>query len=172
MAQPGSRGRGRGRGGAAASELELGTLYDLFSVVCHVGSAERGHYTAFCRSIGAGSDWHYYDDSAVAPVREDEVSSERVAGLAYLLFYARRAPGAKAPQQSAAAQAREQAWRLAHPPPPPAAAAPSSTASTLAAFVAGMGAGTSAVRGGASDEYSAATEQALAIALASGHAVP
>jgi hypothetical protein len=112
-------GRSVGSSASAASgaAAELGSLCDLFAVVCHTGTAERGHYTAFSRNFGSG-DWYYFDDSIVVTAREDEVSSEYVASLAYLLFYTRRERGAQAPRQSEAALPRERAWRLKHPPQP------------------------------------------------------
>ena len=86
------------------------SLYDLFSVVCHVGSAEQGHYTAFNRSSVNG-DWCYYDDSVVVPALESEVSSEIAASLAYLLFYAKRPKGALPPALSPAAAERERLFQ-------------------------------------------------------------
>jgi hypothetical protein len=147
---------------------DSGTLYDLFGIVCHVGSAERGHYTAFSRSIASGSDWHYYDDALVTPVREDEVASERVASLAYVLFYARRRAGAAAPQQSAAAQARELAWRLAHPPAPPG---PSTSSSSSSSVSSSASLAKTAASRDAERERSLATDHAIAMAFASGHSL-
>jgi ubiquitin C-terminal hydrolase len=86
------------------------SIYDLFSVVCHVGSAEQGHYTAFNRSSENG-DWCYYDDSVVVPALESEVSSEIAASLAYLLFYAKRPVGALPPALSPAAAERERLFQ-------------------------------------------------------------
>jgi ubiquitin C-terminal hydrolase len=154
-------------GGAVAGGPDSGTLYDLFGIVCHVGSAERGHYTAFSRSIASGSDWHYYDDALVTPVREDEVASERVASLAYVLFYARRRAGAAAPQQSAAAQARELAWRLAHPPAPPG---PSTSSSSSSSVSSSASLAKTAASRDAERERSLATDHAI-MAFASGHSL-
>ena len=76
--------------------------YDLFAVVVHAGGMERGHYTAYARRmapLGAGGEhsptggWHYFDDSTVVPVTESDVSSTRVASLAYLLFYSKQPTG-------------------------------------------------------------------------------
>ena len=139
---------GRSAGSSASSApgaaAELGSLYDLFAVVCHTGTAERGHYTAFSRNFGCG-DWYYFDDSIVVTAREDEVSSEYVASLAYLLFYTRRERGAQAPKQSEAALARERAWRLKHPPQP----AGSSGSSGGSAGSGGSGVGGGGGGGGA-----------------------
>jgi hypothetical protein len=96
--------------------------YDLFAVVCHVGTVERGHYTAYARytdsttSVSAPSEpvaaaegagkgpsiststapaspgWHYFDDVNVTPAREEDVCSEAVSKLAYLLFYVKQTP--------------------------------------------------------------------------------
>jgi len=171
----GGLGASAGTGGVGALQRDDGgSLYDLFGIVCHVGNSERGHYTAFSRSLGSGSDWHYYDDAVVSPVREDEVASERVASLAYVLFYARRRAGAKAPQQSAVAQARERAWRLAHPLAAPPPGGSSGATSSLAALVGGGGAGGSGAGAAgtaareAERERSAASDHAIALALASG----
>uniref|UniRef100_A0A8C3IXB8 ubiquitinyl hydrolase 1 n=1 Tax=Chrysemys picta bellii TaxID=8478 RepID=A0A8C3IXB8_CHRPI len=66
-----------------SSQLE--SLYDLYAVCNHHGSMQGGHYTAYCRN-SLDSRWYSYDDSAVEPVLEDEVSTRG----AYILFYQRR----------------------------------------------------------------------------------
>uniref|UniRef100_A0A674J6P6 ubiquitinyl hydrolase 1 n=1 Tax=Terrapene triunguis TaxID=2587831 RepID=A0A674J6P6_9SAUR len=66
-----------------SSQLE--SLYDLYAVCNHHGSMQGGHYTAYCRN-SLDSHWYSYDDSAVEPVLEDEVSTRG----AYILFYQRR----------------------------------------------------------------------------------
>uniref|UniRef100_A0A6A7FRF5 ubiquitinyl hydrolase 1 n=1 Tax=Hirondellea gigas TaxID=1518452 RepID=A0A6A7FRF5_9CRUS len=59
-------------------------LYNLYGVVCHMGVAQAGHYTALVRSATTGM-WRYYNDECVTPRKpsEDEYSS------AYLLFFHR-----------------------------------------------------------------------------------
>uniref|UniRef100_A0A8C3SN25 ubiquitinyl hydrolase 1 n=1 Tax=Chelydra serpentina TaxID=8475 RepID=A0A8C3SN25_CHESE len=64
---------------------QLDSLYDLYAVCNHHGSMQGGHYTAYCRNSLDGR-WYSYDDSAVEPVLEDEVSTRG----AYILFYQRR----------------------------------------------------------------------------------
>ncbi|XP_008588950.1 PREDICTED: ubiquitin carboxyl-terminal hydrolase 43 [Galeopterus variegatus] len=60
-------------------------LYDLYAVCNHHGSLQGGHYTAYCRNSLDGQ-WYSYDDSAVEPLREEEVNSRG----AYILFYQKR----------------------------------------------------------------------------------
>ena len=70
--------------------------YDLFAVVCHSGSYEGGHYTAFARWSDASSidgQWRFFDDSTVTDAREADVLSPATASMAYLRFYARRLTG-------------------------------------------------------------------------------
>ncbi|XP_074870623.1 ubiquitin carboxyl-terminal hydrolase 43 isoform X2 [Carettochelys insculpta] len=67
------------------ASCQLDSLYDLYAVCNHHGSMQGGHYTAYCRNSLDGH-WYSYDDSAVEPVREDEVSTRG----AYILFYQRR----------------------------------------------------------------------------------
>uniref|UniRef100_A0A8C0IM28 ubiquitinyl hydrolase 1 n=1 Tax=Chelonoidis abingdonii TaxID=106734 RepID=A0A8C0IM28_CHEAB len=59
---------------------QLNSLYDLYAVCNHHGSMQ-----AYCRNSLDGR-WYSYDDSAVEPVQEDEVSTRG----AYILFYQRR----------------------------------------------------------------------------------
>uniref|UniRef100_A0A8C0GBJ9 ubiquitinyl hydrolase 1 n=1 Tax=Chelonoidis abingdonii TaxID=106734 RepID=A0A8C0GBJ9_CHEAB len=68
-----------------AKRSQLNSLYDLYAVCNHHGSMQGGHYTAYCRNSLDGR-WYSYDDSAVEPVQEDEVSTRG----AYILFYQRR----------------------------------------------------------------------------------
>lgn len=54
--------------------------YELFSVICHHGTAGGGHYTCFARNSG---QWYEFDDQYVT-----KVSSEKVQTCeAYVLFY-------------------------------------------------------------------------------------
>lgn len=56
------------------------TTYELFSVICHHGTAGGGHYT--CYALNSGQ-WYEYDDQFVT-----EVSAETVQACeAYVLFY-------------------------------------------------------------------------------------
>jgi hypothetical protein len=142
-ARPPSRGHssrvGRRRRRPSCRRPPPSTLYDLYAVVCHVGSAERGHYTAYARSSGGagpggilsapetggvgatggtaaapGWAWFSYDDAVAARAREEDVASDRMASLVYLLFYAKRMPGAPPPPMPPPPP----------PPPPPMPAAP------------------------------------------------
>lgn len=54
--------------------------YDLFSVICHHGTAGGGHYT--CYSLN-GNQWYEFDDQCVTKVTAETVQ----ACEAYVLFY-------------------------------------------------------------------------------------
>ncbi|GAO46557.1 hypothetical protein G7K_0787-t1 [Saitoella complicata NRRL Y-17804] len=58
-------------------------MYDLFSVVCHVGQLNTGHYRNFARS---GDNWFLFDDHMVTAATEGQVTKSQ----AYLLFYVKR----------------------------------------------------------------------------------
>jgi ubiquitin carboxyl-terminal hydrolase 4/11/15 len=60
-------------------------LYDLCAVANHYGGLGGGHYTAYGKNKDQGT-WHYFDDSNVTQVPEENVVSK--AG--YVLFYVRR----------------------------------------------------------------------------------
>lgn len=56
------------------------TEYELFSVICHHGTAGGGHYT--CYALNSGQ-WYEFDDQCVT-----RVSAETVQNCeAYVLFY-------------------------------------------------------------------------------------
>eukprot|EP01062_Namystynia_karyoxenos_P011891 TRINITY_DN14274_c0_g1_i1.p1 TRINITY_DN14274_c0_g1~~TRINITY_DN14274_c0_g1_i1.p1 ORF type:complete len:540 (+),score=151.73 TRINITY_DN14274_c0_g1_i1:68-1687(+) len=60
-------------------------IYDLTGVVCHVGAAQGGHYTALCADLTAPEpQWCRFDDARVTPVAAAEVEQRQTA---YLLFY-------------------------------------------------------------------------------------
>lgn len=54
--------------------------YELFSVICHHGTAGGGHYTCFALNSG---QWYEFDDQYVTKVSSDKVQSCE----AYVLFY-------------------------------------------------------------------------------------
>lgn len=56
------------------------TNYELFSVICHHGTAGGGHYTCFALNSG---QWYEFDDQCVTKVSADTVQSCE----AYVLFY-------------------------------------------------------------------------------------
>lgn len=56
------------------------TTYELFSVICHHGTAGGGHYTCYALN---SAQWYEFDDQCVT-----RVSSETVQNCeAYVLFY-------------------------------------------------------------------------------------
>ena len=61
-------------------------VYDLICVCNHSGTADYGHYYAYCREmVGDVWKWVEYNDEFVREMRESEVQTEN----AYLLFYRR-----------------------------------------------------------------------------------
>ncbi|XP_062584733.1 uncharacterized protein LOC134246383 [Saccostrea cucullata] len=64
--------------------------YDLYSIVCHFGGANAGHYTTFAKHPLNGQ-WFYYNDESVShqvPKKEDYKN-------AYILFYNRQGTDVK-----------------------------------------------------------------------------
>ncbi|XP_055963334.1 ubiquitin carboxyl-terminal hydrolase 11 [Sorex fumeus] len=59
--------------------------YDLIAVSNHYGGLRDGHYTTFACNKDSGQ-WHYFDDSSVSPVNENQIESK----AAYVLFYQRQ----------------------------------------------------------------------------------
>lgn len=57
--------------------------YELYSVVCHRGSINNGHYTTYVNK-GVNRGWYYFDDTTYMPVR---IPTEFINPDAYLLFY-------------------------------------------------------------------------------------
>lgn len=62
-------------------ETDGGKVYELFAMVCHVGSVNTGHYIAIVKN-GDGQ-WFRFDDSVITLVTTEEVMNTN----AYLLFY-------------------------------------------------------------------------------------
>lgn len=61
--------------------------YELLAVVNHSGTADFGHYFAFCRDgYNGGDNWFEYNDSSVSAVKETGVVSKN----AYVLLYRRK----------------------------------------------------------------------------------
>ncbi|XP_060563372.1 LOW QUALITY PROTEIN: uncharacterized protein LOC132722815 [Ruditapes philippinarum] len=60
-------------------------MYNLYSLVCHFGGANSGHYTAYAKHP-VGGQWYYYNDETVTETHpgEDEFTST------YVLFYQRK----------------------------------------------------------------------------------
>lgn len=56
------------------------TTYELFSVICHHGTAGGGHYTCYALN---NDQWYEFDDQFVTEVCADTVQ----ACQAYVLFY-------------------------------------------------------------------------------------
>ena len=58
-------------------------VYSLYGVINHVGSIERGHYTAYCRNIKDRNQWIEFDDAKVKNIENTQVVTEK----AYVLLY-------------------------------------------------------------------------------------
>jgi ubiquitin carboxyl-terminal hydrolase 20/33 len=56
------------------------TTYELFSVICHYGTAGGGHYISYALN---GGQWYEFDDQYVTRVPPEKVQSCE----AYVLFY-------------------------------------------------------------------------------------
>ncbi|CAG9834253.1 unnamed protein product [Diabrotica balteata] len=68
--------------------------YELFSVICHHGTAGGGHYTCFALNCG---QWYEFDDQYVT-----KVSADKVQGCeAYVLFYQKVNTSAEVIRESA-----------------------------------------------------------------------
>lgn len=63
----------------------MGSRYTLRAVAIHVGTATRGHYTAYTRR---GARWTLYDDSSTRTIGLQEVMDQKKR--AYLLVYTRQ----------------------------------------------------------------------------------
>lgn len=66
-------------------EDDVKMLYKLYAVICHRGSHQSGHYTAFCKisKDGLEGQWCEFDDSKCTDCSESDAHTP----LAYLLFY-------------------------------------------------------------------------------------
>ena len=61
--------------------------YELIGVVNHSGTADFGHYYAYCKDqYNGGNNWFEYNDSMVSAVRAEEVVTKN----AYVLMYRRK----------------------------------------------------------------------------------
>jgi len=66
----------------ASTQIEDPTLnYELFGVICHIGSVNTGHYVAIIKNNEG--KWFKFDDSVVTLMTWEQVSQLK----AYLLFY-------------------------------------------------------------------------------------
>ncbi|CAH0050096.1 unnamed protein product [Clonostachys solani] len=70
----------RTREGKENKELERSCIYDLLSVVVHVGELDTGHYMSYCR---VGEQWFRFNDHKV----EMATISDVLGAKAYILFY-------------------------------------------------------------------------------------
>jgi len=71
-------------------------LYDLYAVLMHSGSLEKGHYIALAKDV-TDESWYRFDDEKVTRLNEEELGRElrkayggRGSTSAYMLFYRER----------------------------------------------------------------------------------
>ncbi|XP_076454065.1 uncharacterized protein LOC143289100 [Babylonia areolata] len=62
-------------------------VYDLYSIVCHYGGANSGHYTAFC-CHPMTNEWYNYNDETVTQQRPGDSEYDS----SYILFFRRQGP--------------------------------------------------------------------------------
>ncbi len=60
-------------------------VYDLYSVINHVGAMGAGHYVCYAANPD-NHNWYSFNDGVVTPLSENEI----VTSSAYLLFYVRK----------------------------------------------------------------------------------
>ncbi|RLV91493.1 Ubiquitin carboxyl-terminal hydrolase 8 [Spathaspora sp. JA1] len=69
-------------GGSDGQDIIDGNkIFELFAVVCHIGSVNTGHYIVYIKD-GNGC-WFMYDDSVISLVSSQDVTNKN----AYLLYY-------------------------------------------------------------------------------------
>ena len=62
-------------------ELDGDKIFELFALVCHIGSVNTGHYIVIIKN--GNGQWLKFDDSVISLISQEEV----VKANAYLLFY-------------------------------------------------------------------------------------
>ena len=55
--------------------------FDLYGIINHYGSLDRGHYTAMCEV--SDGEWALFNDNSVSRIEEDQINKKS----AYVLFY-------------------------------------------------------------------------------------
>ncbi|CAH2354769.1 ubiquitin carboxyl-terminal hydrolase 8 [[Candida] railenensis] len=63
------------------SYIDGNKVYELFAMVCHVGSVNTGHYIAIIKD--GNGQWFRFDDSVITRISQEEVMNTN----AYLLYY-------------------------------------------------------------------------------------
>ncbi|CAK7891204.1 ubiquitin carboxyl-terminal hydrolase 8 [[Candida] anglica] len=64
-----------------SEEINGNEVYELFAMVCHMGSVNTGHYVAVVKD--GNGQWFRFDDSVISLVSQEDVMNTN----AYLLFY-------------------------------------------------------------------------------------
>lgn len=112
---PPSRGREATEGDAAnTTTLQYdgiprsdSLLYDLYAVLLHSGSLEKGHYFALIQDVADGS-WYRFDDEKVTHLTSEQLERElkkayggRGSTSAYMLFYREMPTGGQVEEAAA-----------------------------------------------------------------------
>ena len=78
------------------------SLYDLFAVIVHAGSAHSGHYFAYIRDVlsDGAAVWYKCNDTNISAMDEQLIASQYGGKKesAYMLMYRHRTPQSTAPQ--------------------------------------------------------------------------
>lgn len=69
-----------------SSPLNDKTKYDLFSIICHRGSANHGHYYSYCLN-SLKNKWYEFNDESVTEITNIE---NLITQNAYILFYQKK----------------------------------------------------------------------------------
>lgn len=71
-----------------AENIEGVTKYELYSVVCHIGGDNSGHYFSYCKQPGTNK-WHKFDDELVTNSSLSSALNPPSRATPYLLWYSR-----------------------------------------------------------------------------------
>ena len=61
-------------------------FYNLYAIICHLGTIDSGHYISFCKNIQNGK-WYSYDDDNVEEIDIETLQKNIVMKTVFLLFY-------------------------------------------------------------------------------------
>lgn len=64
-----------------SEQIDEDKIFELFALVCHIGSVNTGHYIVLTKD--GNGQWFKFDDSVVSMVSQEEVTNTN----AYLVFY-------------------------------------------------------------------------------------
>ena len=100
VAMPEGQGKETIRVAAAEKAESAGSLYELFSLLMHSGSALAGHYFAYIKELRSG-EWYLFNDSRVTKATPEQLKAARGEGdgapgaTCYMCLFRRMAGSAK-----------------------------------------------------------------------------